>query len=167
MNRRYKATITKGNTLFFWYATKIRFQYCERMLYIQYINNSEPLSIYIYTVACRVGGRGTGGEVQGMWKDVSRPSTFQNSIRFMQNIFGKISQLPLFRSIKNHPTSSCHFFLSDLSILWQCKRILSSKQNHKFKHIKATSTKPLGWIKFTFSNATFLVSAHHYIYMSI
>ena len=137
------------------------------MLYIQYINNSAPpppLFFYIYTVVCREGG---GSEVRRMWEDVTPLSTFQNRIRFMQNIFGKISQLPFFRSIEIHPTSSCHFFLSDLSILWQCKGILSTKQNHKFKHTKAASTKPLGWMKLIFSNPTFLVSAHHCIYMYI
>ena len=123
-----------------------------------------PLFFYIYTVVCREGG---GSEVRRMWEDVTPLSTFQNRIRFMQNIFGKISQLPFFRSIEIHPTSSCHLFLSDLSILWQCKGILNSKQNHKFKHTKAASTKPLGWIKFIFSNPTFLVSAHHCIYMYI
>ena len=140
----------------------------ERECYIYIYNISITLNLSLSTyIQWRAVKEGGGGEVQGMWKDVSHPSTFQNSIRFMQNIFGKISQLPFFRSIENHPTSSCHFFLSDLSILWQCKRILSSKQNHKLKHIKAASTKPLGWIKFTFSTATFLVSAHHYIDMFI
>ena len=134
------------------------------------ITLSPSVSIYIYTVACRErggGGGGGGGEVRRMWKDVTAPSTFQNPVRFMQDIFGKISQLPFFRSIEIHPTSSCHLFLSDLSILWQCKGILSSKQNHKFKHTKTAPTKPLGWIKFIFSNSTFLVSAHHCIYMYI
>ena len=115
------------------------------MLYIQYINNSVPsLYLHIYSgVPWRREGGGRG-EVWGMWKDVTPPSTFQNRIRFMQNIFGKISQLSFFRSVETHPTSSCHLFLSDLSILWQCKGILNSKQNHKFKHTKVASTKPLG-----------------------
>ena len=90
----------------------------ERKCYIYNISITlSPLSIYIYTVACREGGRGGGGEVWGMWKDVTPPSTFQNRIRFMQNIFGKTSQLSFFRAVETHPTSSCHLFLSDLSIL--------------------------------------------------
>ena len=140
----------------------------ERKCYIYHVSItlSPYLSIYIYTVACREGGGG-GGEVRGMWKDVTLPSTFQSRIRFIENIFGKIPQSPFFRSIDINPTSSCHFFLSDLSKLWQCKGILSSKRNRKFRHAKAASTKPLGWIKFIFSNPTFLVSAHYCIYMYI
>ena len=64
-------------------------------------------------------------------------------------------QLLLFCSIEIHSTSSCHLFLSDLLLLWQCKKILSSKQNHKFKHTNAASTKPLGWIKFIFLTPLF------------
>ena len=161
MNRRYKTTIAKGFS-----DTQLKLGFSiERKCYIYNISITlSPLSIYIYTVVCR---EGVGGEVRRMWKDVTPPSTFQNRIRFMQNIFGKIFQLPFFRSIEIHPTSSCHLFLSDLSILWQCKGILNSKQNHKFKHTKAASTKPLGWIKLIFSNPTFLVLAHHCIYMDI
>ena len=56
----------------------------ERKCYVYNISITlSPLSIYIYTVACREGG---GDEVWGMWKDVTPPSTFQNRIRFMQNI---------------------------------------------------------------------------------
>ena len=137
------------------------------MLYIPCINNSVPLPLYLHIYSGVPWRRGGGGEVRGMWKDVTLPSTFQSRIRFIENIFGKISQSPFFRSIDINPTSSCHFFLSDLSKLWQCKGILSSKRNHKFRHAKAASTKPLGWIKFIFSNPTFLVSAHYCIYMYI
>ena len=81
----------------------------------------------------------------------SRKST--DRIRSMRNIVGKCSQLPFCRSIEIHPTSSCrHFFFSDLPILWQCKGILRNKQNHKLKHAKAASTKPLCRIKFIFSS---------------
>ena len=110
MDWSYKTTITKRSSFFFWYETKIRFQFWEKMLYIQYIY-------------------------------ISAPSL---SIRPIRNIAGKFSQLPLCRSIEIHPISSWrHFFLSGLSILWQYKGILSSKQKHKLKHTKAASTKPL------------------------
>ena len=155
-------------TVFFDMQLKLGFS-IERKCYIYHVSItlSPNLSLYIYTVTCREGGEWGGDDVRGMWIDVTLPSTFQNRIRFMENIFGKIFKSPFFRSIDIHPTSSCHFFLCDLSILWQCKGILSRKRNHKFKHAKAASTKPLGWIKFIFSNPTFLVSAHYCIYMYI
>ena len=57
----------------------------ERKCYVYNISITlSPLSIYIYTVAYREGGG--GDEVWEMWKDVTPPSTFQNRIRFMQNI---------------------------------------------------------------------------------
>ena len=154
--------MTKGNTLLFWYTVVSVLR--ENVIYTIYQQLCPPLSIYIYTVVCR---EGVGDEVRRIWKNVTPPSTFQNRIRFMQNIFGKISQLPFFRSVEVPQTSSCYFFLSDLSILWQCKGILSSKQDNKFQHTQAASTKLLGWIEFIFSNPTFLVSAHHCIYMYI
>ena len=60
MSRRYKTTITNRNTLLFRYATKIRLQCWEKMLYIQWINNSVSLSLYLHIysdVPWRRGGR--------------------------------------------------------------------------------------------------------------
>ena len=129
----------------------------ERKCYVYNISITlSPLSIYIYTVACREGGGGGWGV--GNVERCYTPFHFSEPHQIYAKHFG---------SIEIHPTSSCHLFLSDLSILWQCKGIWNSKQNHKFKHTKAASTKPLGWIKFIFSNPTFLVSAHHCIYMYI
>ena len=51
----HKTTKTKRSTLCFWYPTKIRFQCWERMLYIQYIYISVPLSLKWRAVT---GGRG-------------------------------------------------------------------------------------------------------------
>ena len=117
----------------------------ENAIYTIYLYLCPPLS----KVTCR--DRGEGG-LRGVWKNVTSSSTFQDRIRSMRNIVGKFSQLPFCRSIEIHPTSICrHFFLSGLWILWECKGILSSKQNHKLKHAKTASTKPLSRIKFIFS----------------
>ena len=117
------------------------------------------LSIYIYTVACHKGGGGV--RCGGCGKMLHPVPLFRTVSYLCKNIFEKIFQLLFFRPIKIRLTSSCHFFSSDLSILWQCKGILSSKRNHKFKHIKAASTKPLGRVKFIFSNPPPLFCYRH------
>ena len=159
--------MTKGNTLFFWYATKIRFQYWEKMLYIQYINNSVPLSLSTYIQWRAVKEGGGGGWGAGNIKRCYTPFHFSEPYQIYAKYFRKNFPIAVLSVNRDSPKKQLSFFLSDLSILWQCKGILSSKQNHKFKHTKAASTKPLGWIKFIFSNPTFLVSAHHCIYMYI
>ena len=109
---------------------------------------------------------------RGEWgaEDVGRCYTtfhFSEPYQIYAKYFRKNFPIAVLSVNRDSPKKQLSFFLSDLSILWQCKGILSSKQNHKFKHTKAASTKPLGWIKFIFSNPTFLVSAHHCIYMYI
>ena len=70
-----------------------------------------PLSIYIYTVACR----------EGVLERCYIPAPLlKYHVGSTQKIVGKFSQLSLCRSIEIQPKSSCrHFFLSGLSILRQ------------------------------------------------
>ena len=164
MNRRYKATITKRNTLFFLVffdmQLKLGFSVEKKMLYMQCINISVPISLSTY-IQWRVI-KGAGGVRCGGCGKMLHPVPLFRTVSYLcKNIFEKIFQLLFFRPIKIRLTSSCHFFLSDLSILWQCKGILSSKRNHKFKHIKAASTKPLGRVKFIFSNPPPLFCYRH------
>ena len=124
----------------------------ERKCYIynESITLSPSLSIYIYTVAGREGGgRVRCGGCEKMLHPLPLFRTVSDLCKiFLEKILKCLSQMPF----EIHPTSSCHFFLSDLSLWWQYKEILNCKHNHKFKHTKAASTKPLGWIKFIFSN---------------
>ena len=138
--------MTKGSVRFFWYVTKVRFQCWERMLYIQNICISAFfLYLNIYSgLPWKAVGVGVG--VRGVWTDVIPPFIFKSRIRSIRNTVGKLSQLPFCPWTKIHPTSSSRHFLPALSILWQCKGILSSK-----KYTKAASRKSLCQIKFIFT----------------
>ena len=122
----------------------------KNAIYTMYQYLCPPLSIYIYTVACREG-EGGGGWGLGDVERCYTPFHFSEPYQIYAKIFSE--KFPNCHSFgQSRLTSSCHFFLPDSSILCQCKGILSSKQNHKFKHTKAASTKPLARIKFIFSN---------------
>ena len=133
--------MTKGNTRFFWYVTKVRFQCWERMLYIQNIYISASfLYLNIYTgLPWKAVGGGGGVGVRGVSRDVIPPFIFKNRIRSILNIVGKLSQLPSVDQPRFIQQAVPVIFLPALSILWQCKGILSGKQNHKLKHTKAAS----------------------------
>ena len=140
----------------------------EKKCYIYNISITLSPSLYLHIYSGvpwrRVGGGGWGA---GNIKRCYTPFHFSEPYQIYAKYFRKNFPIAVLSVNRDSPKKQLSFFLSDLSILWQCKGILSSKQNHKFKHTKAASTKPLGWIKFIFSNPTFLVSAHHCIYMYI
>ena len=137
MSRRYKTTITNRNTLLFRYATKIRLQCWEKMLYIQWINNSVSLSLYLHIysdVPWRRGGRVRCGGCEKML----HPLPLFRTVSDLCKIFlEKIPKCLSFGQSRFTQQSSCHFFLSDLSLWWQYKEILHCKHNHKFKHTNA------------------------------
>ena len=142
--------MTKGSKRFFWYVTKVRFQCWERMLYIQNIYISASflyLNIYSGLPWKAVGGGGCvgyGGMLYPLWY-----------LRPVSDLFEiLLGNFPNYRSVDQPrfiQQAVPIIFLLALSILWQCKGILSSKQNHKLKHTKAASTKSLCQIKFIFS----------------
>ena len=68
------------------------------------------LSIYIYTVACHKGGGG-GGEVRGIWKDVTSRSTFQNRIISMQKYFRKNFPIAVLSANQDSLNKQLSFFL--------------------------------------------------------
>ena len=107
----------------------------ERKCYIYNISITLSPSLYLHIysgVPWRRGGGGWGA------RNVERcytPFHFSEPYQIYAKHFRKNFPIAVL-SVNRDPPKQLSFFLSNLSILWQCKGILRSKQNHKFKQLK-------------------------------
>ena len=153
MNRRYIKQ-QKQNAVHCFFDMQLKSGFTvERECYIYNISISiyvpPPPSLYlnIYSGVPWMGA-GVCGGCERMLHRLPHFKTISDLCEILLEIF-PITVLSINRDSPNKQLSS--FFLVWLIILWQCKGILSSKQNHKLKDTKAASTKPLCRIKFIFS----------------
>ena len=90
---------------------KLGFSVEKKMLYMQCINISVPVSLSTYIQWRVIKGAGGGGEVRGMWKDVTSRSTFQNRIISMQKYFRKNFPIAVLSANQDSLNKQLSFFL--------------------------------------------------------
>ena len=106
----------------------------ERKCYIYNISITLSPSLYLHIYSGVPWSRG-GGWGAGNVERCYTPFHFSEPYQIYAKHFRKNFPIAVL-SVNRDPPKQLSFFLSNLSILWQCKGILRSKQNHKFKQLK-------------------------------